>query len=126
MATEVTAIPQTTEERPLLDTLTAIRTRRSVKQYDDREIPREWIEELLDAARWAPNHHLTHPWRFNVFSGDGREKLVSARQAAVRLGAERKGKPASDEDLEFARQKCYSAPVLLIVSQVINPDPIKD
>ncbi|HZR97437.1 MAG TPA: nitroreductase [Chloroflexota bacterium] len=126
MATEVTATSQTGEERPLLDTLTAIRTRRAVKTYDPTPIPQEWIEELLDAARWAPNHHLTHPWRFNVFTGEGREKLVPARQAAVRLAAERKGEPVKDEELEFARAKCYSAPVLLIVSQVINPDPIKD
>ena len=127
MATELTTSPsQSADDRPLLDTLTAIRTRRSVKEYDDRPIPREWIEELLDAARWAPNHHLTHPWRFNVFMGEGREKLVPARQAAVRLSAERKGEPVKDEELEFARAKCFSAPVLLIVSQVINPDPIKD
>ena len=127
MATEVTTTaPLETEDRPLLDTLSAIRTRRSVKTYDPRPIPREWIEELLDAARWAPNHHLTHPWRFNVFMGDGRERLVPARQAAVRWAAEKKGEPVKDEELQFARDKCFSAPVLLIVSQVINPDPIKD
>ena len=127
MATELTTSPSVgTEERPLLDTLAAIRTRRSVKTYDPRPIPREWIEELLDAARWAPNHHLTHPWRFNVFMGEGREKLVSARQDAVRWAAEQKGQPVKDEELQFARDKCFSAPVLLIVSQVINPDPIKD
>src|SRR5215813_499357 len=65
-----------TTERPLADALTAIKTRRSVKEYVSTEIPREWIEELLDAAHWAPNHKLTHPWRFHVFSGEGRERLV--------------------------------------------------
>ena len=73
----------TTTERPLADALTAIKTRRSVKEYLPTEIPREWIEELLDAAHWAPNHKLTHPWRFHVFTGEGRERLVSARQAAA-------------------------------------------
>src|SRR4029453_17086712 len=98
MATEVSATPQTGAERPLLDTLTAIRTRRSVKTYDPTPIPQEWIEELLDPARWAPNHPLTPPWRFNVFTGDGREKLVPARQDAVRLSAERKGEAVQDEE----------------------------
>src|SRR5712692_6443641 len=127
MATEVTAdATQGADELPLQATPTAIRTRRAVKAYDPRPIPREWIEELLDAARWAPNHHLTHPWRFNVFMGEGREKLVPARQAAVRWVAEKKGEPVKEEELEFARAKCFSAPVLLIVSQVINEDPIKD
>src|SRR5436305_10558371 len=117
---------QTTEARPLLDTLTAIRTRRAVKQYADEPIPKEWVEELLDAAHWAPNHHLTHPWRFHVFTGDGRERLVSARQNAVRAAAERKGEPVSDENLEFARQKCYSAPTIVIVSMVNDEKPITD
>jgi nitroreductase len=125
MATELTtSTAQDADGRPLLDTLTAIRTRRAVKEYDDRPIPREWIEELLDAARWAPNHKLTHPWRFNIFMGEGREKLVEARQNAVRWAAEQKGKTATDEELEFARAKCYSAPVLIIVSQVQSDNPI--
>ena len=81
-----------TTERPLADALTAIKTRRSVKEYLPTEVPREWIEELLDAAHWAPNHKLTHPWRFHVFTGTGRERLVAARQAAVRAAAEKKGR----------------------------------
>ena len=116
----------TTTERPLADALTAIKTRRSVKEYNQTEIPREWIEELLDAAHWAPNHKLTHPWRFHVFSGAGRERLVAARQAAVRAGAERKGEQASEEALKFARDKCFSSPVLILVSMVGDEKKITD
>ena len=114
------------EQRPLLDTLEAIRTRRAVKEYLDTPIPKEWIEELLDAAHWAPNHKLTHPWRFHVFSGEGRERLVAARQAAVRWGFEQKGQEVPEEQLEFARLKCYSSPVIVIVSLVNDDDPITD
>lgn len=120
------ATTKVSEERPLLDTLTAIRTRRAVKEYHPEPIPREWIEELLDAAHWAPNHNLTHPWRFHVFTGQGREQLVGARQAAVRWGLERKGEPVTDEALEFARKKCYSSPVVIIVSMVGDGNPITD
>jgi nitroreductase len=118
--------PATTAERPLLDTLAAIRKRRALKEYLDTPIPKEWIEELLDAAHWAPNHKLNHPWRFHVFTGEGREKLVGARQAAVRWGAEQRGREATEEDLEFARKKCYSAPVIIIVSMVGDENPIVD
>ena len=99
-----------TTERPLADALDAIKTRRTVKEYLSTEIPREWIEELLDAAHWAPNHKLTHPWRFHVFTGEGRERLVEARQAAVRWAAEKKGEQASEDALNFARAKCFSSP----------------
>jgi nitroreductase len=30
---------------------------------------------MLENANWAPNHKLTEPWRFVVFSGEGRRKL---------------------------------------------------
>src|SRR3954451_11788897 len=118
--------PATTTERPLLDTLAAIRKRRAIKQYLDTPIPREWIEELLDAAHWAPNHKLTHPWRFHVFSGEGRERLVGARQAAVRWAAEKKGEQASEDALNFARAKCFSSPVVIIVSMVGDEKKITD
>ncbi len=36
------------------------------------------IEELLELARWAPNHHLTEPWRFRVIGPETFEKLVAA------------------------------------------------
>src|SRR5437867_3931582 len=116
----------TTTERPLLDTVTAIKTRRAVKEYLDKPIPKEWIEELLDLAHWAPNHSLTHPWRFHVFTGEGRERLVEPRYKASVYGFRQKGEAVPDNTMEFARAKCYSAPVIIIVSQVVNSDPIKD
>ena len=127
MTSSSTQTPMNAEaERPLLDTLTAIRTRRAIKEYLPTPIPQEWIAELIGAAVWAPNHHLTHPWRFHVFTGEGRERLVSARYQAGVMGFQQKGEPVPDNALEFARAKCYSAPVLLIVSMATNPDPIMD
>jgi hypothetical protein len=42
-----------------------IRARRSIfpKDYTGAKVPREQIERLLDAANWAPTHHLTQPWK---------------------------------------------------------------
>ncbi len=42
-----------------------IRARRSVftKDYTGGKVPREQIEQLLEAANWAPTHHLTQPWK---------------------------------------------------------------
>src|ERR1043166_5585588 len=48
----------TETERPLTDALTAIKTRRAIKEYLQTEIPREWIEELLDAACWCAIENL--------------------------------------------------------------------
>ncbi|MBL4651621.1 MAG: nitroreductase [Flavobacteriales bacterium] len=55
-----------------------IRNRRSVypKQFSDRKVHREMIENMLENARWAPTHGLTQPWFFKVFMGDGLQKLA--------------------------------------------------
>ena len=55
-----------------------IRRRRSVfpQQYNDRPISRETLEQLVEAANWAPTHKKTEPWRFKVLHEAGsREKL---------------------------------------------------
>ena len=49
-----------------MDVLEAIRTRRSVKRMTDVVPSRKDVEELIDAAVWAPNHRFTQPWRFFV------------------------------------------------------------
>ena len=54
-----------------------IRNRRSVfpAQYSGEVISKNIIEEILENANWAPTHKFTEPWRFTVFSGDGRREL---------------------------------------------------
>ena len=44
----------------------AIRGRRTHKVYGSEPVDRQTLEELLELARWAPNHHLTEPWEFRV------------------------------------------------------------
>jgi nitroreductase len=54
----------------------AIRTRRTHKAFGARELSRERLEPLFELARWAPNHHLTNPWRFRVLGPRTRERLM--------------------------------------------------
>ena len=57
----------------------AIRGRRTHKSFAPEPVPRGTVESLLDAARFAPNHHLTQPWRFRVL---GPESLARLKEAA--------------------------------------------
>ena len=56
-----------------------IRTRRTHKSFRPEPVPAETLDELLELARWAPNHHRTNPWRFRVV---GPETLIRLKQAA--------------------------------------------
>ncbi len=54
-----------------------IRNRRTIypEQYTDRVVQKDMIETILTNALWAPTHGKTQPWRFKVFSGEGRKIL---------------------------------------------------
>ncbi len=53
-----------------------VRARRTSMIVDQgREVPLDVVAELCGLATWAPNHKKTWPWRFAVFTGDGRARL---------------------------------------------------
>src|ERR1044072_5140587 len=76
-----------------MDVETAIRTRRTHKAFGPDPLTREQVEELLELARWAPNHHLTAPWRFRVLGprAPGRLEGGAGPPGDPRAGCERRG-----------------------------------
>src|SRR5690349_555824 len=64
-----------------------VRARRTTKVFGSQPVDRATIAELLELARWAPNHHLTNPWRFYVLGPAARARLKEAAgaEAAVKL-----------------------------------------
>jgi nitroreductase len=61
-----------------MDVEQAIRTRRTHKAYGPEPVDRDTLLELFELARWAPNHHLTNPWRFRVLGPAALERLKAA------------------------------------------------
>src|SRR4051794_41860226 len=90
-----------------METEEAIRTRRTHKAYSSAPLDRETLDELLELARWAPNHNLTNPWRFRVV---GPEALARLKDAA---GPE-------------AAAKLDRAPTLVVASVTLTGDPVQD
>lgn len=56
----------------------AIIRRRSIKKFKTDPVDVDELIELLNVAKWAPNHKLTEPWRFQLYAGIGKEKFVEA------------------------------------------------
>jgi nitroreductase len=102
-----------------MDVETAIRTRRTHKAFEPEPVARETLDELLELARWAPNHHLTAPWRFRVLGPRSLERLKQAAgpEAAPQLdrcptlivaSCALSGDPEQDEeDLHATAVACY-------------------
>ena len=59
-----------------------IESRKSVfpKDYLDEDISQEILDEILNAANFAPNHKRTKPWRFKVFKNDEKQNLAKEIQ----------------------------------------------
>jgi nitroreductase len=85
----------------------AIRRRRTHKQYGSEPVDEAAVRELVDLARYAPNHHLTQPWRFRV--------LGPATRAALEAAAGEK------EAIKLRR-----APTLVLATAVLSGDPHTD
>ena len=90
-----------------MDVETAIRSRRTHKAFGPSR-SRATLDELLELARWAPNHHLTNPWRFRVLGPRALERLKD-------------GRPAPE-----AAAKLDRAPTLVAVTARTGEDPVQD
>jgi nitroreductase len=93
-----------------MDVVDAIRTRRTHKAFGAEPVPAEVLRELFELARWAPNHHLTDPWRFRVLGPAARERLKAAAEEA---------KPGSGGKLD-------RAPTLIVASAQQTGDAAQD
>jgi len=57
--------------------LTTLRTRRSIRAWQERPIPRETLEHILEGAIWAPSADNVQPWRFIVVQGARKQELAA-------------------------------------------------
>jgi len=60
-----------------VDVESGIRGRRTHKRFGPEPVSRAVVEELLELARWAPNHHMTEPWRFRVLGPSSLARLAA-------------------------------------------------
>jgi nitroreductase len=60
-----------------MDTLEAIRTRRSVRKFIERPVEEEKLEAVLEAARQAPSWANMQCWRFVVVCDKGMKEEIS-------------------------------------------------
>ena len=100
------------------DTLMAlVQGRRSVRQFQERAVDRKLIEEILEAARWAPSPHGRQPWRFVVLTRPELKTLLADRMGETwQRNLEMDGQESEIVKirLEKSRQRIYKAPVIII------------
>ncbi|HSL75168.1 MAG TPA: nitroreductase [Ilumatobacteraceae bacterium] len=99
-----------------------VRSRRTSMIVDpQRSVPAELVTELCELATWAPNHKKTWPWRFALFSGEGRTRLGAAM-------ADEMEQASFGDDAKRAktRSKYLRTPSVLVVGCAPHDDEMLD
>jgi len=60
-----------------------IRNRRSIRKYKEKPLTKEQIVEILDAGNRAPSAKNRVQWRFHVFQGEAKAKLIQVCRAGI-------------------------------------------
>lgn len=68
-----------------MDVYEAVTSRKAVRAFTDREVPRDALERVLTAAAWAPSASNIQPWRVYVLTGQPLAELK--KRTAERLAA---------------------------------------
>jgi len=101
--------PPSYETRSLRDLEEVIRGRRTINLYLQTPVPGELVREAIDAATWAPNHHVTEPWHFYLLGRDTVEQCLDLCRDIVTA---KKGPDVG----EFKREKWSEKPGWLVVT----------
>ncbi|MDE6053619.1 MAG: nitroreductase family protein [Lachnospiraceae bacterium] len=97
----------------------SIHKRRSIRKYQNRSIPREFIEEILNAGRAAPSAKNRQPWKYIVFGGTYKKELLRAME----VGLEREERGITDlpkssygiPDAKNTLRIMQEAPIIIVV-----------
>ncbi|MBI5413932.1 nitroreductase family protein [Candidatus Peregrinibacteria bacterium] len=116
-----------------MDILTAIHTRRSIREFLPKKVPRELLEKIIEAAGRAPSDENNQPWHFTIVEDENiKNKIahISVEAGKKYFGAKKNdllkkfstmGRARCEEMVErFTSGSLFSflgnAPVLIVIS----------
>jgi nitroreductase len=93
----------------MLSVQDAIKGRRSIRAYLDKQVPRDVMERVLSVAGRSPSGSNIQPWRVYVLEGVSKQRLVDALMAQIKAGAQEPREyeyyPVSWRDPYLARRR---------------------
>ncbi|MGI8650832.1 MAG: nitroreductase family protein [Rubrobacter sp.] len=110
-----------------MDVFEAIRSRRSIGRVGPEEVTPEDTDAILESAVHAPNHRITEPWRFHVFTGKGRGELAKVRAEIAASLAEAEGEEPElvGGRISRERKKAFRAPLVIGVVSKAGRDEVE-
>lgn len=107
-----------------------IEERRSIRKYKNLEVDRAQIELIVDAARLAPSAKNKQPWKYIVYTGSEKDRLLDVmedgllreKEEHLLLPKSAYGLPDAFNTLRIMRE----APVVIMVMNTKGRSPYKD
>lgn len=86
--------PPSYETQELREFGEVLQSRRTINLYLQTRVPEELVKEAIEAATWAPNHHVTEPWHFYLL---GENSVRACLELVEKIVTEKKGDPKLGE-----------------------------
>jgi F420 biosynthesis protein FbiB-like protein len=110
-------------ESQATDLLNIIRSRRSIRKFQDKPVPPDVLNRLLEGARWAPSAHNRQPWQFTVLTQRA-HRVTLAEAMAARLAADLRADGVDEDviqkDTGRSHARLTNAPVVIIVGMTMR------
>jgi F420 biosynthesis protein FbiB-like protein len=108
-----------------------IQDRRSIRRYRPEQLPAGLLQQLFEAARWAPSAHNRQPWRFAVLEHDAeKSRLAAAMGARLRQDRRTDGDDEAtiERDAAISYARITGAPAVIVAcfktaDMDVYPDP---
>ncbi len=118
-------------DRSRLDFASLARERHVVRQFKPLPVPRDLVEQTIEAARWAPSPHGAQPWRFVIITRQElKERLAEAMAEEWRRNLAMDGEAPEIVAIRDrkSQQRIVNSPVLIIPCLYLEdlqvyPDP---
>lgn len=95
----------------------AIKSRRSIRKFKEKEISEEIIEDLIKCARLAPSAKNRQPWKFVIVRGEIKDKIANMmieKEESLKISLERQIYKANSS-VKSTAKTIKEAPILILV-----------
>ena len=106
--------------------LEEIYSRRSIRKYTNEPISCSIIEKIIDAGRVAPSAKNRQPWKYLVYSGEAKVRLLSIMKKGIEMEEINPRLPLSVNGIPDAKntlQIMENAPVVIVVLNTNGKSP---
>ena len=108
----------------------SIYSRRSIRKYSDKQVPKEMIEQIIEAGVMSPSAKNRQPWKYIVFGGEHKSEFLKCMwKGILREENELALLPNSRNGLSDAKNTwkiMQQAPILIVVLNANGENPFNE